>query len=134
MSRPNTPTSTARLAAKRALEQEYLRLLKQAKKVSEMLEVEEKLGEVREEIESTEAQLKHLNDEVGYSTITVTLFQPIQLDTPDAPVVSLGSRFVEAVYDGWRLIVGLALGAVTVWPLWLLGAAGWWLWKLRKKV
>ena len=118
---------TARLAAKRALEQEYLRLLKQAKKVSDMLEVQEKLGEVREEIEATESRLKKLNDQVGFSTITVVLYQPLTLDTPDAPVVSIGSRLVEALYDGWRLIVGLLIGAVTVWPLWLLGAGGWWL-------
>ena len=124
---------TARLVAKRALEQEYLRLLKQGKRISDLLEVQEKLGEVREDIEATESHLKKLNDEVRYSTITVALYQPIQLDTPDAPVVSLGSRFVEAVYDGWTLIVSLVLGAVTVWPLWLLGAGGWWLWKRRKR-
>lgn len=124
---------TARLAAKRALEQEYLRLLKQGKKISDLLEVQEKIGEVREDIEATESRLKKLNDEVGYSTITVTIYQPIVLDTPDAPVVSLGSRLVEAVYDGWRLIVELLIGAVTVWPLWLLGAGGWWLWQRRRR-
>ena len=126
---------TARLAAKRAVEQEYLRLLKQGKKISDLLEVQEKLGEVREEIEATESRLKKLNDEVGFSTITVVLYQPLAFDTPDAPVVSFGSRFVEAVYDGWRLVVGLVIGAVTVWPLWLLGAGGWWLirrWRRRK--
>lgn len=123
---------TARLVAKRALEQEYLRLLKQGKKISDLLEVQEKIGEVREAIEATESRLKKLNDEVGYSTITVMIYQPIVLDTPDAPIVSLGSRLVEAVYDGWRLIVGLLIGAVTVWPLWLLGAGGWWLWKRRR--
>lgn len=124
---------TARLAAKRAMEQEYLRLLKQGKKISDLLEVQERLGQVREEIEATEARLKKLNDEVGFSTITVVLYQPLALDTPDAPVVSVGSRLVEAVYDGWRLIVGLVIGAVTVWPLWLLGGAGWWLVRRRRK-
>lgn len=123
---------SARLATKRALEQEYLRLLKQARKVSEMLEVQEKLGEVREEIEATEARLKRLNDEVGFSTITIALYQPLPLDTPDAPVVSFGARLVEAVYDGWQVLVGLVLGAVTLWPLWLLAGAGWWLWQRRK--
>ncbi len=118
---------SARLATKRALEQEYLRLLKQAKKMSDLLEVQEKIGEVREEIESTEARLKKLNDEVGFSTITVTLYQPLGLDTPAAPVVSFGARLVEAVYDGWQVLVGLVIGAVTLWPLWLLGAGGWWL-------
>ncbi len=118
---------TARLAAKRALEQEYLRLLKQGKKISDLLEVQEKIGEIREDIEATESRLKRLNDEVGFSTITVTLYQPLVFDTPDAPVVSFGSRFLEAIFDGWRLVIGFVIGAVTVWPFWLIGGGIWWL-------
>jgi Domain of unknown function (DUF4349) len=127
---------TARLAAKRALEQEYLRLLKQGKKISDLLEVQEKIGEIREEIESTESRLKQLNDEVGFSTITVTLYQPLLLDAPNAPVISFGSRFAEAVFDGWRLVIGFVIGAVTVWPFWLIGGLLWWLvrrWRNRRK-
>ena len=126
---------TARLAAKRAVEQEYLRLLKQAHKVSELLEVQQKLGEVREEIEATESRLKTLNDQVAYSTLDVTLYQRIALPTPDAPVVSFGSRLASAFYGGWEIFIGLLLGVVNLWPVWLLVAAGWpvvrW-WKQRR--
>ena len=115
----------ARLRTKRALEQRYLALLSQAKKVSDMLEIEEKVGQVREEIESTESRLKTLNDDVTYSTITLTCYQPTPVATPDAPVVSLGSRLVGAVYGGWSMLAGLLIGAVTMWPLLLLGAAAW---------
>ena len=116
----------ARLRTKRAVEQRYVALLSQAKKIADVLAIEEKIGEVREEIESTEARLKTLNDQVAYSTIEVTCYQPLPLTAPDAPVVSLGSRLLEALYDGWELLAALAVGAVTIWPLLLLGGAGWW--------
>jgi hypothetical protein len=113
---------SARLGTKRALEQRYVALLGQAKKVSEILEIEEKLAEVRGDIESTESRLKTLNDQVAYSTITLVYFQELPLNTPDAPVLSFGSRLAQAFYDGWELLTGLVLGLVTAWPL-LLGGA-----------
>jgi hypothetical protein len=120
----------ARLRTKRALEQRYMALLTQAKKVSDMLEIEEKMGEVREEIESTESRLKTLNDEVNYSTITLTCYQVVPISTPDAPVISLGSRIVGAVYDGWSLLTGLFIGAISIWPLLIVAGAS--IWAVRR--
>ena len=122
----------ARLLAKRAVEHQYTVLLGRAQKIQDMLDVQQKLGEVREEIEATESRLKTLNDQVAYSTITLTLYQPLTLAVPDAPVVSFFSRLTESLFDGWELLVGLVLGVVAVWPLLLLGAAGIWLWLRRR--
>jgi hypothetical protein len=116
----------ARLRTKRAVEQRYVALLSQAKKIQDILDIEEKIGGVREEIESTESRLKTLNDEVAYSTITLICYQVLAQSTPDAPVVSFGSRLLESVYDGWAMLTSLVIGAVAIWPLWLLGAALWW--------
>ena len=123
---------SARLRTKRALEQRYTALLKQAKKVSEMLEIEEKIGEVRADIEATESKLKTLNDQLAYSTITLTYYQ----DTPDAPALSFGSRLTQAFYDGWELLTGLVLALVTAWPLLALGIVGVWsvrAWRQRRR-
>ncbi|GAA4387925.1 hypothetical protein GCM10023186_34060 [Hymenobacter koreensis] len=117
----------ARIRTKRALEQRYIGLLSQAKKVSEVLEIEAKIGQVREEIESAESRFKALNDQVAYSTITLKLYQPLALPTPDAPVLSFGSRVAEAFYGGWQLVTGLAIGLVYLWPLLLLGGVVYWL-------
>jgi len=113
----------ARLAAKRQLEQRYLALLRQAHKVSEMLEIEEKMGEVREAIESTESQLKTLDNQIAYATIYLRYYQPLPLSTPDQPVLSFGSRMVDAFYSGWMLLTDVALGVVAIWPF-LLVALG----------
>ncbi len=116
----------ARLATKRVIEKRYIDLLARARKISEVLEVEEKIGEVREEIESTESRLKTLNDEVAYSTISLLCYQPLPQTVPEAPVVSFASRVVESFYTGWTLITSLLIGVVTVWPLLILGPAAWW--------
>lgn len=122
----------ARLQAKRAVERQYTVLLTKAQKIKDILDIEEKLGSIREEIEATESRLRALNDEVAYSTITLTLYQPLPQTMPDAPVVSLGSRTVEAFYGGWQFFISLLLGALYVWPLVLLaGITGWWLWRRR---
>jgi hypothetical protein len=123
---------SARLQTKRAVERQYTALLGKAQKTNDILDIEEKLGEVREEIEATESRLKTLNSEVAYSTITLTLYQPLPQSVPDAPVVSLGSRTVEAFYGGWELLTSLFIGAINLWPMLLLGAGGWWLWQRRR--
>jgi hypothetical protein len=123
----------ARLQAKRAVERQYTALLSKAQKIKDILDIEEKLGEVRETIEATESRLKTLNDEVAYATITLTLYQPVAQNVPDAPVVSLGSRTVEAFYGGWQLLISLLLGVLNLWPLVLgAGVTGWWLWRRRQ--
>jgi hypothetical protein len=115
----------ARLSTKRAVEKRYVDLLGKARKISEILEIEGKIGEVREEIESTESRLKTLNDEVAYSTISLVCYQPLGQPVHDAPVVSLASRLVDSFYGGWTLLTSLLVGVVSIWPLLLLGGAGW---------
>jgi hypothetical protein len=123
---------SARLQAKRAVERQYTSLLSKARKIKDILDIEEKLGQVREEIEATESRLKTLNSEVAYSTIALTLYQPLPQNVPDAPVVSLGSRTVEAFYGGWQLLTSFFIETINLWPFVLLGAGGWWLWQRRR--
>lgn len=124
---------TARLQTKRAVAQQYTTLLVKAQKIKAILDIEEKLGEVREEIEATESRLKTLNNEVAYSTIELTLYQPLPQSIPDAPIVSLGSRVVGAFYGGWQLLLSLLVGTISLWPVFLLGMGGWGLWRRRSR-
>ncbi|MBJ6109805.1 DUF4349 domain-containing protein [Hymenobacter sp. BT523] len=115
----------ARLATKRAVEKRYVDLLSRARKISEILEIEGKIGEVREEIESTESRLKTLNDEVAYSTISLICYQPLVQPVHDAPVVSFASRLVDSFYSGWTLLTSLLIGLVSIWPLLVVAALSW---------
>jgi len=64
---------TARLRVLQAQEAQYLAILKQAQKVDDILNVTNRLTEVRGQIESLQSQLKYLNSQVDLSTITVGL-------------------------------------------------------------
>lgn len=115
---------SARLRTKRAVEQRYVALLTKARKIEDILAIEEKIGEVREEIESTESRLKTLNDQVSYSTINLSYYQVLALSAPDAPILSFSSRLAQAFFSGWELLTGLVLALVTAWPLLVLAAIG----------
>jgi len=105
---------TARIKTKKELEQHYYDLLKQTKNVSEVLQVEEELNNVRTDIESAESRLKYLNDRVGMSVLNLTFYE-----TTSAPVGffgEIGKGFVE----GWKGLLYFMLGVIRAWPLVLL--------------
>ncbi len=76
---------TARLKAKHALEDQFLEILKKATKVSDMLDVQNNLNNVRTEIERIEGRMRFLENQASLSTITITLQTP-------QPLVSGTSR------------------------------------------
>jgi hypothetical protein len=103
-----------RLKTKREVEERYRQILKEAKKVSDILEVEAKLGEIREEIETVEGRLKVLIDRVSYSTIELNIYQ--KLDYQPEPQIGFFSHLTEAFVRGWRGLVDVFIGLVQVWP------------------
>ena len=118
----------ARLGAKRTVEKRYLELAGQAKNVQEMLEVERELGNVRAEIESMEARMKVLRDQVAMSTLTVTCNKRV------ASTERFSPRFGVALEEGWNNLVRFALGLTHLWPFVLiLGVLIWW-WRRRRAI
>src|SRR6478672_9011335 len=67
----------ARLNAKKKLEARYLELLGKAGKVSEMLEIERQLANVREEIEAKEGRLRYLKNRVAQSTVYISFYKSV---------------------------------------------------------
>lgn len=104
----------ARLAAKRKVEERFLAIVGQAKTVTEVLEVERELGNVRAEIESMEAQMKALKDQVGMSTLTINCTKP------QARINSYTPHFGSALRDGWIYFVRTIEAILHLWPFFLL--------------
>jgi hypothetical protein len=113
----------ARLKAKREVEQRYLAVLKQAGSVEDILAVESRLGQIREEIEATEGRLRYLNDQVDYSTITIEIYQPLHR-LPRAESGFLG-RLGKALVNGWNGLLGFIVFLTNIWPLIVVVLAGW---------
>lgn len=110
----------ARLDNKKALEQRYLQLLAKANKISDMLEIENKLAEIRGEIESVQGQLNYLSKQVAYSSLDITFYtnQPAQVNSGDG----IGYKFKTAIADGWKTLQNLFFGLIGLWPVLLIVA------------
>lgn len=104
----------SRIKTKKALEERYLELLKKATKVSEMLEVEEQLSQIREEIESKEGRLKYIQDRVATSTISIEFYK-YQAQKSGA-TVSYGGKIINAIKSGFNGISSFFIGLLGVWP------------------
>jgi hypothetical protein len=79
----------SRIANKQVQENRLREMFAQAKTIEDLLAVEARLTEVRGEIESLQGRLRYLKDRVGFSTITITLYQ-------------LGEAPVEEP-EGWKI-------------------------------
>jgi len=107
----------ARLKAKRELENRYLQLLKQAKNVKEMLEIERELSNIREEIEAKQGRLNYLQNKVALSTINIEFYK----QTAETGVtLSYGQKIVNALKGGWDGVSVFFLGLLYLWPLFVL--------------
>jgi len=105
----------SRLKNKKQTEEQYLEILKKAKTISEILEVNEHIRVVREEIEAKEGRLKYLQNQVGFSTVTLYVHQDF-----DTVTFGFGYKISEALENGWEGLLIFFVGLVTIWPLFLI--------------
>lgn len=106
----------ARLLQKREYLERYKSILRAAKNVKEMMQVEENIRNLQEEIESKEGRLRFLKDQVSYSTLDLTLFHPKEYVFRNDEENSFSERAKAAFSGGWHGVVELCLGLFTVWP------------------
>ena len=106
----------ARLNACRTQEESLLDMMSKAEKVSDLLEIQEQLSDVRYRIESLQSTLTNWDRQVSYSTISLSV-QEVQEYTPEA-TISYGEQL--------RLAIGRGLKSVGEFfrdlLLWLLEA------------
>ena len=96
----------AHLKTQKALELQFLEIMKQAHKVEDALEVQRQIAEVRTEIEKLEGRKRFLENRASLSTITISL------QTPTAIAVNtsgFGRDVREAVADSVQLAIGIVL-------------------------
>lgn len=74
----------AQLKNKQAEEQQYLEILKQAQKISDILEVTQQLSRVRGEIESLQGRIKFMDSQTDMSSITVSLSEDENITFADS--------------------------------------------------
>ena len=119
----------ARLKTKKELEARYLELLKQAKTVADIVSIEGQIANVRAEIESMEGRLKYLNNQVSFSTLSVSYYQE------SAAGYGFGSKLLNSLKSGWFNLVDFLFWLLRLWPfvLGITAVAIWWVRRRRSR-
>lgn len=102
-----------RLTTKRAVVKRYREILKQAKNIKEILDVEERIRQVVEEIESAQGRLKYLTSRVNQSSIQLTMFEA--KPTPAFAKAGFFGRLGQAFISGWSGVQEVVLLLVHFW-------------------
>lgn len=125
--------ATARLKSKRQVEDRLLDLLRtRTGRLADVIELERALQAVREEIEATEGRLRYLRNQVGLSTMTVSLTEPgLQIAEPGYHPIR--DAFGRAWTNFINLIAGLVASTGWLIPL-LVMLWGAWRLVIRRKV
>ncbi len=103
------------------IEQERLnQLLEQADTLENIIELENRLTEVRYEIESYESRLRTMNNQVVYSTVNLSVREVKEYSPEPIEELSFGQRlsrgFIDSCEDAWDLIQDFVIGFVSFLP------------------
>lgn len=118
---------------------EIIKPLALAKKSNEAMQAENYDEGKRDEKIARRMENLQMLDDANYATISVAFYQPERISTT---VVVNTANFTQPPYElqlmlalsrGWELLRGLLLLCITIWPLWLLAAAGLFLYKRYRK-
>jgi hypothetical protein len=105
----------SRLKTKKDIESRYRALLVKANTVKDILEIERELGEIRTDIEATEAQFRQMKGDIKYSTLHIVFHKPIEISNPFL------NELVDAFKEGVENLRAFTVTLVAVWPFVLLG-------------
>lgn len=99
-------------------------LLEKADKLENIIELENRLTEVRYEIESYESRLRMMNNQVDYSTVNLSIREVKEYTPEPIDEQTFGERIAEGFLDScegaWELIQDFIVGFVSILPVLLV--------------
>ena len=110
----------SRMESKKQVRQQYIELLKQAKNMEDILNVQSEINSIQEEIEAAAGRVEFLGHSSAYSSINLTYYQVLNSSASDNDKPSFGTRISAAFKTGWEWITSLFVGLVSIWPLFLV--------------
>ncbi|SRR6266498_4165102 len=110
----------ARIKNQRALETQFLEIMKRAGKVEEALAVQRQLAEVRTEIEKLEGRKRFLENQTSLSTINVTLQTPTQIVNAVGFWYNVKSAFADGIDVAAAIVLFLIRAFIALLPVLVL--------------
>ncbi|MDH5610226.1 MAG: DUF4349 domain-containing protein [Cyclobacteriaceae bacterium] len=119
----------SRIKNKKELENRYLELLQKAVLIKDMLEIEDKLNEIRTEIEQLEGQFTYLSHRVSHSSLHLVFYQvlPRSFEAPER--LGFGLRVWNGINAGWQGFLTFVVGIARIWPFLLLIGMGYYVYR-----
>ena len=108
----------ARLTSYTAQETRLLELLDKAQNVSDIIEIESELTEVRYKIENLQTMLRRWDNSVSYSTIYLSVSEVSEYTAPSK--TSYGARLARALSNGIDSLGDFVIGLVEALPILIL--------------
>lgn len=123
-----------RLTNKQKYLARYQDLLKNAKSVKEILEIQEKIRGLEEELESTAGKLKYMNDLVNYSTLSLNVSQKKDYKYTPEQRANIVEKVKQSIVGGWYSFVDFLLILLYNWAfLIIIAVAIYYFVKYRKR-
>lgn len=119
----------SRLEAKKQMRLRYLELLKQAKNMEEILQVQTEINSIQEEIESAAGRINYLSNASAMSTINLTYYEVLDATVQNPDEESFWQKTKHAFLGGWRGVGEVLVGLFYVWPVILIVSLVVWLLK-----
>lgn len=110
----------ARIKNQKALEAQFIEIMKRAGKVADALEVQKELANVRTEIEKLEGRRRFLENQASLSTINVTLQPPTQIVNAAGFWFSIKSAFTDGFDVAVAIILFLIRAIIALLPILVL--------------
>lgn len=110
----------ARMTTQSELEKRLLTLLNEkTAKLIDVVEVEEKLAEVRESIEQTQGRMKYLKNQSDFSTLTVSVYEPSLMTTSSGGgfFYEIGRGFSKGLKGFTEILSGMITFSIALLPV-----------------
>jgi len=122
-----------RLSNAEAQRTAMLTLLTQAKTITDMIAVQNQIGQITGQIEQLKGQIKYLDDHTSFSALTVTMTEDAAGAQAPAPSDSWGfkSALSDAAHNFVTTINYVVVGLGVLGPFIILGGLGYLLWRRR---
>jgi len=109
----------SRIEAKKQVRLRYLDLLKQAKNMDEILQVQNEINDIEEQLESAAGRIEYLNHSTTFSTINLTFYEIINSSAPNEKEPTYLHQVTEAFKEGLKWVGSLFVALISLWPLWI---------------
>lgn len=125
---------STRIKNDKLLEKRYLKILESATEIKDILEIENKLNQIRTDIENLQGQFNYLGKQVSLSTISLSFYEELPYVYDVSQRGGFLAKIFSAINNGWQGFLNFVIGLIAFWPfLILLIVLGYFIKKFRSQ-